>query len=57
MDNTQKPKYKLKVNMKYLLLGLLSTAACIYMIIFMSQFFWIMLPFVFTFLALSINAL
>jgi hypothetical protein len=57
MEQMQKPKYKIKVNGKYLLLGLLSTAACIYMIIFMSQFFWIMLPFVFTFLALSIDAL
>ncbi len=57
MDNTQKPKYKMKVNMKFLVLGLISTAACIWMVIFMSQFFWVMLPFVFTFLALSIDAL
>ncbi|MBK7035256.1 MAG: hypothetical protein KBF42_09030 [Chitinophagales bacterium] len=57
MDHTEKPKYKVKVNMKWLLLGLVFSAATVIMIIFMSQFFWIMLPFAFTFLALSIDAL
>jgi len=57
MDHTEKPKYKVKVNMKWLLLGLVFSAATVLMIIFMSQFFWIMLPFAFTFLALSIDAL
>jgi uncharacterized membrane protein len=57
MDNLQRPKYKIKLNMKWFILGILSLVVCILMIIFASQFFWITLPFVFTFLALSIDAL
>lgn len=43
--------------MLYVLLGLVSTAACIYMIIFMSQFFWLTLPLVFTSWALAADYL
>ncbi|HRF78062.1 MAG TPA: hypothetical protein PLJ00_02530 [Chitinophagales bacterium] len=57
MENNEKQKYEIKLNKKWFLAGLAATAVCIWMVIFMSQFFWIALPFVFTFLALSIDAL
>ncbi len=57
MENTEKQKYKVKLDMKWFLAGLVATAVCIWMVLFMSQFFWIALPFVFTFLAKSIDAL
>jgi len=57
MENTQKEKYRLKVIPKYLILGLLFSAITVWMVIYLSQFFWIGLPFAFTFLALSIDAL
>ena len=54
MENKEKQKYEIKLNKKWFLAGLAATAVCIWMVIFMSQFFWIALPFVFTFLALSL---
>ncbi|HMU70146.1 MAG TPA: hypothetical protein PK511_05260 [Chitinophagales bacterium] len=57
MENTKKEKYEIKVNMKFLLLGLLFSAATVWMVFNLSQFFWIGLPFSFTFLAKSIDAL
>ncbi|MEZ5014771.1 MAG: hypothetical protein R2794_10815 [Chitinophagales bacterium] len=57
MENTGNQKYKVRVKPKWLLAGLISAAICVYFVIFISQFFWIWLPFTFTFLALSIDAL
>jgi len=57
MENTQKEKYRIKLIPKYLILGLIFSAATVWMIMFLSQFFWIGLPFAFTFLAMSIDAL
>lgn len=57
METNQKEKYKIKLHKGWFLAGLAATAVCVLMIMFMSQFFWIALPFVFTFLAKSIDAL
>jgi len=57
MENNAKQKYEIKLNKKWFLAGLVASAVCVLMVIFMSQFFWIALPFVFTFLAKSIDAL
>ncbi|HNV98395.1 MAG TPA: hypothetical protein PKL06_03425 [Chitinophagales bacterium] len=57
MENTQKEKYRIKVIPKYLMLGILFSAITVWMVFNLSQFFWIGLPFSFTFLALSIDAL
>ncbi|MFN3939171.1 MAG: hypothetical protein ACK4IY_01205 [Chitinophagales bacterium] len=53
----EKTENKKKNRALYLLLGVLSTAACIFMIMFMSQFFWITLPLVFTSFALAADYL
>ncbi len=43
--------------MKYVLLGLLFTAVFVYMVLFMSHFFWLSLPFMFTSWALALDYL
>lgn len=57
MENAQKEKYKIRVRWKYLLIGFACAGLLAYMIVNVSHFFWIMLPFTFTFLALGIDAL
>lgn len=54
--NSQNSKEK-KSKAVYWLMTLVTTAACIFLVIFYSQFFWIMLPFVFTSLMLALDYL
>jgi hypothetical protein len=57
MENNGKQKYEIKLHKGWFLGGLLSSAVCILMIIYLSTFFWVALPFVFMCLAKSIDAL
>ncbi|MBK7110377.1 MAG: hypothetical protein KA954_13115 [Chitinophagales bacterium] len=49
----EKTENKRKGRLKYVLMGIFFTAVFIYMVIFMSHFFWLSLPFMFTSWALA----
>ncbi|MFN0274757.1 MAG: hypothetical protein ACKVPJ_03345 [Chitinophagales bacterium] len=55
--NNQQNASEKKSKAAYWLMALVSTAACIFLVIFYSQFFWIMLPFVFTSFMLALDYL